>query len=189
MIPPGNNIDSLGRDRIVSVMKCVVNEHLIGTLPRFSLHIVHKAAAEYYDFGVIGDAGVPVPALDAVGRAEFQVLPVRPVRARHQFCYLGVAFVVLSADQVAVVVDAAEGGVFSGCWYPALAGNRTDIGVEGLTLLHALDVGLKTASQTLCELVPRYIVRWLRLELLRSVMIVALRRLQNLDVGLLPAGQ
>ena len=94
---------------------------------------------------------------------------------------------VLPADQVAVVVYAAESGVLARSGDPALAVDGRDLGVEGLALLHPLDVGLQTASQALCELVPRNVVGGLRLELLGSVVIIALWRLQDLDVGLLPA--
>ena len=71
MISSRHNVYSFGRNGAVGVVDCVVNEHLVSTLPRLPLHIVHKAAPKDYDFGVVGHASVPVAALDDVGGAEF----------------------------------------------------------------------------------------------------------------------
>ena len=178
-------VDSFGWYGVVSVVDRVVDQHLVSALSGLSLHVVHVTPAEYYHFGVVGHAAVSVSTLDAVCRAEIQILPVRSVGARHKTRNFVIAFMILTTDQVAVIIYTAQSWVLPGSWNPALCANRTDLCVEWLSLLHSLDVGLETTSQALCEFVSRDIVWRCRFELLRLIVIVSILWFQNLNIRLL----
>ncbi|MGB1967836.1 MAG: hypothetical protein ACPHOJ_05885 [Litorivicinaceae bacterium] len=86
---------------------------------------------------------------DAIDGAVVQVFPCGTIRARHQPGDLIIALVILPTYQVTIVVHAGERGVFPWCRDPTLRVDGSDLGVEGLSLLHTLHVGLETASQAL----------------------------------------
>lgn len=87
-----------------------------------------------------------MPSDDLVLAAVLQLLPLRGVGASHKAGDLGVAFEVLAADQVAVVVNADDLRVFARCRDPAFCFDNVDLGVEGFTLLIHLNVCLKATG-------------------------------------------
>ena len=167
-------------------MKCVENKNLVGAFTGFALHVVHEATAkhEHLPRCLMSDTSVPRPPLYVLIRREVEIAPERSVLARHQHGHLVVAAVILAAHKVAVVVYASHGGSFAGRRYPPLDLHGLQLGVEGVPLLHALDVGLETAGQALSQLVTRDVVTRSCFELLRLVIIEGLTWLQNLDFHL-----
>ena len=58
-----------------------------------------------------------------------------------------------ASDQVHLVPDSCEGGAFTGRGSPLLLEGDMDVNSETFSLLHALDVGLKTADELVDEFV------------------------------------
>lgn len=130
MVSPRHHVDSFLHDWIVGVVHRVVYQNLVGALSRLPLHTVHEATAEDDDLVTEDHARVPVSANHAVDGVVFEVLPVGLVLARHQSGDLIVALVVLTSDQIAIIVHAAKCGVLARCWDPALDIQRSNLSKE-----------------------------------------------------------
>ena len=157
-------------------MHSVVHQDLICAFTGLSLHTVHETTSENDDLLAEDYAGVAVSSDDAVIGAVVYLLPVGFVGAGGESGDLVVAFVVLATDEVAIVIDAFECGVFSRCWDPPLRINHNYLRIKRLPLLHPLHISLQPTRQTLSQLIPRNIIRWLCLKLLRPINILFHRR-------------
>ena len=185
MIAPRNHINSLSWNRIVCVLDSIVYQDLICAFSRLSLHVVHEATAEEDNLASIGDTCVPVASLNAFDWAEVEILPDWPVGARCQFGNFIITLMILSTNQVAIIIYAAESWVLTRCWSPSFVINNCYLSIERLPFLHPLHICLQATSKALCKLVTRDIVRWCGFELLWFIAVVTVVRWDNLDIWLL----
>ena len=97
-----------------------------------------------------------------------------------------VRIVVKASNQVAAPVAEGQSRVLARSRNPILMGRGCQLSVEGFSLLHALDIGLQTSGQLLCQLVPWNVVTWIGSEQLRAIAVVLLWRVNVLQFKLMP---
>jgi len=188
VIASWNHVYSLRWNRIVCVLECIVNQDLICTLPWLSLHIVHEATSEQVDLTSIRDASMSVTTLNAFYGLEFKILPIGPIGTRRQHGNFIVTLMILSTNQVAIIVNGANGRVLTRCRRPTFTTDSLYLRIERLSLLHSLYISLQATSQALSELIPWDVI-WRRgLELLWFIEIIFLVCLQDFDCWLLSFG-
>ena len=174
VIAPWNHVYSLRHNWIVCILECIVYQDLICALPGLSLHIVHVTAAKDNNLVSICDAWVPVTSLYAFHGVELEILPLGLVLTRHQPGNFVVALMILATNQIAIIVHCTNSRIFTRRRRPPFAVYELYFSVERLSLLHSLYVGLQATSEAFRQLIPRDVIRWRRLELLRFVHIVKL---------------
>ena len=146
MVTAWNNVDTFCWDCIICVKNSVIHQNLIGTFSRFSLHIIHEASTENDNFWSPCHTCMPIPALDCIIGIELEILPMWPVGACSQSCNLSITLMILSANQIAIIVNAAKCRIFTRCRYPTLALNWDDFCKKWLSFLHSLHICLQTTS-------------------------------------------
>ena len=130
---------------------------------------------------------MPAAADDLVIRVVWNVGPLGlAVAGEPELGDLLVALMVEASGQVHSAVAVSQSRVLSRRWDPVLVGHDGQLRVEGLSLLHSLDVGLQTSGQLLGELVSWDVVTGVGNEELWCVIIVIANCLHDLEVRLLP---
>lgn len=152
------NGDTFGFQHIESLFYCVVYQNLGGTFSELSLSVKHEAASKNIDLIHMGTRTVSASTGYFVVGLILDICPLVIVIMKLELSNFFIGVVVETTKKVAAAIAEGEGGVLSGCWVPVLNRNRQHFSVEGLLLLHTLDIGLETSSQLLSQLVVRNII-------------------------------
>ena len=137
-----------------SPLVCVELEELISALAHLPLWVPHEAASKDVDPAIVGDCCMALAALDHLCTRVGCPFPDDLVTVDFGEDDLLACVHVETSNQVHLVANSRQGGALARSWKPFCVEWHFNVDSEVLSLLHALNVGLKAANEFVDKLIP-----------------------------------
>ena len=145
---------------------------MVSALTNLTLLIEHETTAECVDFVLESDRRVALTALDCFSARVGDSFPVNAVSDDLGLDYFLAGIIVQASDHEKFVTASCHCSAFSRCRHPSLVYHILNVDSVTLTLLHPLDVSLKSTDKLVNQSIPGDVLGRRRCEFVFAIFVI-----------------